>query len=54
MKSRLYKIRRKKIKAKFSRKNTPYHISENRPFILKPDPIYYGNLKIESKVDLLY
>ena len=53
MKSRLHKITRKKINAKFSRKNIRYHIPENGAFILKPDPIYYGKLKIESKVDLL-
>lgn len=53
MKSYLHKIRRRKITTKFSRKSNRYQVSENTPFILKPDPVYYGNLKIESEVSVL-
>ena len=47
------KLRRKKIKKKFYKKNIEYKISESSAFILKPDNLFYGNFEIKNDVFLL-
>ena len=50
---KIRKKRRKRIFCEFSNKNIKYNVSQEIPFILISDPVFYGDLRIDFQPDVL-